>query len=315
MREFFAVLRKEIFRVASNVVIGVIARDAIRDVYLPEIQKKIDKAKKESEKAKLQDLYDEYAEYADRSKKGHEFDRAAAAAIRQTLKAFGGSEQDMDDVAQETVANLYGVGARRSQAWKKAVSKFDPLKNHPKQFLSYFTTVVSTRARSVWRDMSGGVKSERNKMRTVPIVDDEGGNIDIPTTKVELNEFDESWMRDTLRDMTRYVMRKLGKPWVKEMFKRWMKFVIDGEAESVNFTKDIIKPMMESDEDSYPGTPSMYRRTWKGVVEHMVDYFEKVLTPPLILTDRAKKKILKISADKVAAEEYRIRFSRWMLGR
>jgi len=77
--------------------------------------------------------------------------------------------------------------------------------------------------------------------------------------------------------------------------------------------------MMESGEEGYPNTQGMYRRTWKGIVSLMVDYFENVLPkhgePPVLLTNKAKNKLLRAAADRVAAAEYRVRFSKWMLGR
>ena len=318
MREFFAFLRKEMFRVASNVVIGALARDTIEKEYLPKIEKAISKEKNERKKAQLQELYDGYAEYASTSKKGREFDKAAAAAIRQTVKAFGGGEQELDDVAQETAANLLGAGAGRAKAWAKASGKFDPLKNHPKKLVSFFTSVVSTRARSVWRDMSEAAKAESRKIKEVSLVDEEGQMVDVPSQRVELNEFDDAWMRDTMVDMSRHILSKLSKPWMKEMFKNWLKVAVSSGAESVKFTKDIIEPMIEEGGDN-PGTPSMYRRTWKGIVEMMVDYFEQVLPkqgePPVLLTNKAKSKLLRAAADRVAAFEYRAAFCRWMLGR
>ena len=318
MREFFAFLRKEMVRVASNVVIGALAREAIEDKYLPILEKAIKKEKDERKKKELIERYDEYKEYADNSKKGREFDKAAAAAIRQMVKAFGGNEQDVDDVAQATALSLLKKGSGRSRAWDSAVDKINPLKNGPKKVVSFLTSVVSTRARSVWRDMSEAAKAESRKIKEVSLVDEEGQMMDIPSQSVELNEFDDAWMRNTMFDMARHIASRLGKPWMKEMFKRWMSMAISDGAESIKFTKDIIEPMMDEGGDN-PGTPSMYRRTWKGIVEMMVDYFEKVLPkqgePPVLLTNRAKNKLLKAAADRVAAVEYRLAFCRWMLGR
>ena len=56
----------------------------------------------------------------------------------------------------------------------------------------------------------------------VPLVNDEGGMMDIPSQQAELTEFDESWMRETMAGMVRHLMKKLSKPWMKEMFKRSM---------------------------------------------------------------------------------------------
>jgi len=322
MRQFFAFLKKEMMRVASNVVIGALARDAIQNQYLPIVGNAVKNAKNDAQREKLQELYDDYAEYADVNKKGKEFDKAAASVVRQIVKAFGGSEQDLDDVSQETAMNLLGGGGgarKRSKAWENAVAKFDPLKNTPRKFVSFFMSVISLRTRSVWRDMSEAAKSESHKIKTVPMVDEEGGSIDIRDQYVDLNEFDEAWMRNTMRDMTRYVMGKIKKPWMKEMFKRWMKLAVSKGAGSIKFTRDIVEPMMESGEEGYPNTQGMYRRTWKGIVSLMVDYFENVLPkhgePPVLLTNKAKNKLLRAAADRVAAAEYRVRFSKWMLGR
>lgn len=279
MREFFAVLRSEMFRVASNVVIGALARDAIEKDYLPIIANAIKNAKNEAEGKKLQELYEDYAEYADSSKRGREFDKVAASIIRKKVQAFGGSEQDVDDLSQETAMNLLGGdGSRkRSKAWEKAVAKFDPLKNKPKNFISFFSTVVSLRTLSVWREMSQSGKIEEHKIKTVPMVDEDGGDIDYENPNVNLNSFDEAWMRTTMKDMTRHVMGKLKKPWMKEMFKIWMKLAISRGAGSIKFTRDVVEPMMESGIEGYPNTQGMYRRTWKGVVKLMVDYFENVI--------------------------------------
>lgn len=316
MRMFFAFLRTELMRSASNVVIGALARDTIQSIFLPKIQKAIDKSDGRKQED-LQEKYDSYAEYADTSKKGREFDKAAASAIRQAVKAFGGEEQDLDDVSQETAARL--LGSKGSSTWPKAAMKFDPMTNDPRNLVTYFTSVVTTRARSVWRDISEVQKVRSVKKREVPMVDEDGNMRDMPSQDVELNDFEQSWMRSTMADMVRYVMGKQSKPWIKDMFKKWMALAISDGPDRIKFTKDIIEPMMESGEKGYPNTAGMYRRTWKGVVGDMVDYFENVLPkhgePPILLTNRAKKKLLKAAADRVAATEFVARFRNWILWR
>ncbi len=93
-----------------------------------------------------------------------------------------------------------------------------------------------------------------------------------------------------------------------------MKIAVSDGAESIKFTRDIIEPMIESGEEGYPKSAGMYRRTWKGIVAIMVDYFENVLPkhgePPVILTNKAKNKLLRAAADRVAAREYVSVFSK-----
>lgn len=282
---FFRGLRLVLALESKNVVVGEVVLDIIENEYLPALQDALLRTQDESESRELQDLFGVWEQYGDRRSKGSIWNEKATQIISAVGNKFRMSESQKEDMAGDAAALFYTRPKGR-----KALLAYDYMKG-PEGLMKLFNTIVTRMAMDIARKAAKRHETE----------------IEQPERIMDVSETDltRAEIKETKREMAKWVMNKLPSKSSKLLFRMWQKIAEKRGPEKVNFDKDIIPEWTELTDRS---NAAAYRE-WKKIKQLIVDYLRDV--EGLELGPRALRK-LKV-ADRVASTFWRRRWASWML--
>jgi len=315
MIKFFAGLRMVLALDYNKVVLGEVILDLVENKYLPSLRRKLDKARDESERERLQELIDLWEPYGDRkTSQGADWNKMAAAQVTNATKKWGLGNSDAEELAAD-VAGLFFI----QPATRKNLENFDPEKGPERLGREWRGTVyrqVMDRIMKKFAEKRGGGMTR--------IEPDNGFD---PIEYVESNvmhEIDKDVLTKIRRQMEKYVRKTLGRDDVAQaVFARWLAVATEKGPEYLRrkMVKEVYEPVSAqlADRGKNVNVGGLSSR-WKKIKQAIVDFFEE--EKGIILTDKAKRS-LKVSCVADVSEEglvgvvasnvYRARFAEWML--
>lgn len=304
MFKIFAALRVLVAKSGSS--LGAVAVMAIRDNFIPRLEKELASEDDPVRQEKLQVVLALWKNAMGSSRweyMAHSMVETAAA--KWHLDSDSGERtlgpSFADDIEQET-----SYAFLSSQRMKSAFDKFDPM-GGPKAFVNYWNAVllnaVSNTARKFLTEEPEHHHGER------------GGPDELPARK-ESTELDERAMQDAKAGLDRYVAEKLSRGPLADagplLYKAWMDAAMERGADGVSLSRDVLpvvqKKMM--DKRLAIGKSSLYEY-WRSVARVIVRYFEEEMEMPISLRTKRNLKV----AERLAYSEYRRRLAAWVLGR
>jgi len=301
---FFRGLRLVLALDPSRVAIGEVVVDAIENEYLPELVDQLEREPDEGRRARIQNLIDVWSGYANRSsQQGRSWNVEGVKVISNVGNKVGKTESQKEELAQAVTVRFYTRPKLRG-----FIERYDPARG-PIGLMRQFKKVVGQEALSLVRlergeqvDPETGERSFRRK--TVPLETEEGGLIDVlhDTRETELTRRE---MKETKRDMAKWVEKRLSAKPAKVLFRMWHDIAEERGPDKVNFSKDIYPSWHEVTGKK----SSLMDKYWKKIKRLIVEYFLE--EEGWDLGPRTKKN-LKIS-QRVASSFWRPRFASWML--
>jgi len=298
MTRFFKAMR---YLVASYRVsftksgIGELAREEIRDKYIPVLLKRQKKSRSKAEKATLQERIDEFLSYTDYNKKGNWWDKVAYTASRNfegTFRRFG---LEVEDALQDIAIDLYQAG----DLFTKYVQPDD--EDAIDQMTKIFGSIVNRRVKNEARNLLTKEKY-RQDVTMMDTGEEEGlPELDAIAPREETN-IDKETMREYAREMAVFLSKRLT-DFEQEVFYAWMQAVNKkGDASKVRIETDVM-PVLEK--KGIKGGKSSVFNAWKKIRQLVVVFFEKEIG--LRIPERTKNKL------KVSSANSRYKIARWVL--
>ena len=303
MLKIFAALKVLVAKTGSS--LGAVAAMAIRDNFIPRLEKELDSESDPVRQEKIQETLKRWKSAMGSSRweyMAHSMVETAAAGWHRDSdpdeRTLGPSFAD--DIEQETAYVFFS-----DQRMKTVFEKFDPM-GGPKAFVNYWNAVlrnaVSNTARKFLKEEPEHHFGER------------GGPDEIPARK-ESTELDERAMQDAKAGLDRYIAEKFsgGRHELERLvYQTWMDAAAKSGAGSVFLSRDVLPVVYgEMKDKGFSISSSTVYNAWNDVAKTIARYFRNELGMPL--SNRTKRN-LKL-AERLAYSEYRRRLAAWVLGR
>lgn len=306
---FFNGIRLMLAAEYSQIVLGEVMVDAIKNIYLPELEGRLAGEDDPRKAGRLEKLIEQWTEYSEGGRR-NEWAKTAIAKIRDITKRFKGGPQDIADIAQNFAGNFY-----TKDNWRRWLTdRVDPEKG-PGRAKAEWTKLINNNAMSYWRDRDVAEKRKAEPRR--PGEPDPVEQVPGKAFEVELSDLDRGVLNLVKKDLVSYVRRNARDDISRELFRLWFEAAKDKGAHN-------IKP----EKDMYPhvdvGRSAAWGR-WKEVRRLIPEFFaqKKIFDKyGISLTQRAQRQMglgrmssrTATIADSLAGEEYFKQLASWVLG-
>jgi hypothetical protein len=287
-------------------VLGAVMNDTVANVYIPELHRRAERAKSQSERENIEALIEEYKPYADpHTPQGREMAEVAARVVGFTAKKYSGSNADADEAIQQIAGDFYA-----NERMADSLNSFDP-KDGPVKMRNNWSSILNSHSEYVFRELDR--KSLQKKKMVMR--DDEGEESDdyrnVPSAE-------ESNFEEVIMDMKDYVHRhglsiargkKLDDYKAEiaiEIFDIFLK--VADKTRDLNVDSGKVKAEWERmrAKKGEKASRSLFYEGWKTMAE--------IIKAFLIEEKRHGRAAGKTAAERVANAEFRCRLAKWILG-
>ena len=304
MFKIFAAIRALIARQGSS--LGAIAVNAIREDFIPRLEKMLAEETNPGKKESIQDAMDVWEPYKrGTSSASSEWEDIASKAARDAASLVMLSPSMTEDIEQQIASYFYS-----KPTWEGVFDKFDPM-GGPRTFMKWWRVLVYNAARRTAKLFKRKELEHHLGVRLQNVDEDTGEErLVAPRTHTEL---DEQVMQDDLDGLDKYVTTKLSRePAAALVYRMWMDLIERKEADEIVFSRDILPAALEElKSKGVDAKKSTIYASWKKMARTIIQYFEDELHKPV---SKHMKKSLKL-AERLAYSEYRRRLAAWVLGR
>ena len=300
MLRFFIAMRQLIAQ-GFGIALGEIPLTVIDERWLPALNAKLENSTDYANAEKLMNVIELWQDYANGGSKEGLWNNIAKKAV---LNVFRGNEQAAEEAAADITSNLW-----EDQSF---INRFDP-ENGPQDFLRLWTAVVNNQAKLVRRQ-----NPQLQSLDAPPGDDDRNPGLDekmgLPAPLDEIPEVDQDMLLLLDRDLRKYVERKARNDQLQmDVFNGWVNAVRKKKSlHKVMPFREVFPDIIRNYEEAGKTVGrSTLGKKWQKLQVHVVNFFEDELGREV---GKKLKEKLKMSAEDVLAfEEYRRRFSAWML--
>jgi hypothetical protein len=307
MFNVFAALKMLIARTGES--LGSVALAAIRDNFIPRLEKDLKQEKNPATQEKIQEVLNLWRVYSDEStSESRLWEGIASHMANETASKWKLGHDAVEDLEQEVAYRFYGAErftkVQETTKAKGIFSKVDPM-GGPKAFANWWKATMYTTLNAAARDYQRQTPGHGFGFRVDETSETEG--VLSPTT-----DLDDEIMREVKEDLDRYVAQRFSGDLPAILsYKMWMDLAEDKGAENIRFSRDIEPTVTKLlKKKKLPHSHGTITGAWREVVQTIVQYFEKELKKPISIQ---MKKQLKV-AEKLAYAEYRRRLAAWVLG-
>jgi hypothetical protein len=289
--------------------VGIVMHEFIQKDIIPQLKKMMKKARTDNEIAKFEELITEYEKYSDgKSQESRTYSKTVAAIVKTLGGRYRQNEADMEELMQTLAEDFFEpLRDGGKNLMQKMESSFRIMEG-PVALNRLWASVVQ--AHVTWRIRMRGLHNREQLME--PKVNDEGQELNPMDNVPAEKDIDIGYVRDLMKDLTKYIHQKFKNPKFVEMFDLWWGAVQDKGMDRVNLDKDVFTPLRDK---GYEGKPSAMSEQLIGIKREVFQFFKKELEGE---SQEAIRKILKLKAasvtERVACIEFRKRIARWMLG-
>jgi len=296
---FFASLRRFFAADYTEQSFKAVMEYAIKNNILPRVQKMIQTAERKgdvSEAASLKNLAELYEKYANpRSSESNVFGQTGASVVMAVAKQYNMGIADAHDAAQQMAMYFF-----EKPNWKNVWDKFDVTRG-PIPLNRFFGHILKKNAKWFFRDLS------RRTHQPLETDDDELSVIQRTPAPQEETEMDKEFLKESFRDLRKYVHRKFKKEWVKEMFDGWLKVALRKGADRVVMKKDVYPAIAEE----YDLSEKTMNWMWMDVKRAMVKFFQDEMD--MRISDKLKRQLHLSSEGALVYEQFRRKLAAWLL--
>lgn len=292
MRDFLSSLRAMFLSSLSDWDLGIVAREHIRNVILPSLEKLQGKM----DEGKLVQLTSEYEAYLDKSfPRSKIFGTCLRTQLESTVRGMGLDSGDIDDFEQRILMRFYQpVSMAGKQILNQVLARFNPL-HGVKSFegLWYETT-----RRAIQYEVRNLMKEPKYYPRE---------EIDLDEIAA-LQSINWKHSEQIIKELPMYVKTRLRNPKKQEMFDLWFEAAQTKGANHVNMQLDVYEFLRDR---GYTGNNSAMTEMWVHEVKPLIyKFFKDVLDmSPLVVKRFVGSSII----EAVTYYEYRRRMAMWVL--
>jgi hypothetical protein len=293
--KFFKGLRFVLALDQRNVALGEVVIQVINEDIIPELQTRKAREPDEGKQEELQKEIDIWKKYGNKSKKeGRSWNVEAVKVIGNLGNAWGLTEQDKEEMAQQITSNFYTrPKLRNSLDFSRPDRKGGPI-----GLLQLFKHVIGQEARS-YRDREIRKRQKEIQLQT------EGVDILRTIKENRPSELDRKLIREVKRDMQKYVEKRLPKEEQKSLFNRWIELAEDKGPDKVNISKDIFPEWTVETGKSTSSGDAYFKKIKNLIVKYLREEQD-------IHLNKAQLKKLKVSHS-VADRFIRQKIASWIL--
>ena len=323
MRDFFAGLRLVLaYTDLEKMNLGSVVWQFIREDIIPKLQKKLDSATTDNEKARLVSLIEEYEKYSTPgSPEARLYNKTAANIVRTLAQRSSMSDEDAEDLMQQLAVDFYvslpSQAIQRKQERGEKPSAKSPSGHTLADYIS--TTDIMGGPLAINKMWMRNVQfrtqfriRELQRRHQEQIVDmqetDEGEELSPMSLVRAPSQIDEGYVRQVMKDLETYVHKNVRNSKYSELFDVWFDLAQKKGADKVRMDRDVYSVLRDR---GFEGTEPTFNYHWMEVKRIIARFFQKELEGEGY---NGIKKILRMSSvEFVAYTEYRRRLAAWVL--
>lgn len=304
MRDFFASVRYFLSYVElERMNIGTIVHRFINKEIIPELQRKRDSAKTETEASHIDALIEEYRVYGDpRKPESKIYDRTAANNVRMLAGRSGLNDSDMEDLMQQLALDFFQPVTGGTQVLMDVLRKFR-IEEGPLKLNSLWVNTVSLRTQYHIREIKRKVEQTLRLNEN-----DDGEEVNPIDNLVAPSEVDWNHAGEMMDDLYHYVAPKLSRDVFKKMFDMWYE-VVKEKGAGIELDRDLYKPL-QSEWDI--GRSTLFDMWKQKISPHIINFFRQELGDKFVPQIRRTLKLG--SVDAITYCCYRQKMAMWVLG-